>query len=178
MRKLKIDYSELEFAFENYGDEVRFYLDKETGNVLQITEEEQKLAESIHEEYYNKDTGEIDWDSAFEETDIPDWEQEGVKNAELVEINFSERIIRIPSEDSHEGYNDMEDFVFEVKNKRIQQRLEDAINGRGAFRRFKNVLQEYPAERELWFEFKNNRTRQRILDWLESEDISLDDKEG
>jgi hypothetical protein len=28
-----------------------------------------------------------------------------------------------------------------------------------------------PNERELWFQFKDERARRRILDWLESEGI-------
>ena len=43
--------------------------------------------------------------------------------------------------------------------------------GRGAFRHFKDVLLDYPDERERWFKFKNARVRERILEWLESEGV-------
>jgi hypothetical protein len=45
-------------------------------------------------------------------------------------------------------------------------------SGRGAFRYFKDVLLDYPAERERWFQFKRERLQQRILDWLEAHGIT------
>jgi hypothetical protein len=54
--------------------------------------------------------------------------------------------------------------------------LSVAIRGKGAFRRFKDVLLDYPEARERWFAFKNEQMRQRALSWLASEDIELDEK--
>ena len=58
--------------------------------------------------------------------------------------------------------------------------LELAIRGRGAFRRFKDVLAAYPRERERWFAFHDARLRELVLRWLESHSdaptmIGLDD---
>ena len=53
----------------------------------------------------------------------------------------------------------------------LEESLEVAINGRGAFRHFKDVLQEHPQERERWFAFQKQRAHRRILRWLETEDI-------
>ena len=66
----------------------------------------------------------------------------------------------------------MEAFIATVRNPRLQEQLERAISGRGAFRYLKDVLSDYPSERERWFQFKQDRLRQRMLDWLESEGIS------
>jgi hypothetical protein len=46
-----------------------------------------------------------------------------------------------------------------------------AIRGRGAFRRFKDLLFDYPRERERWFTFQDEQIRQRVLDWLASRGI-------
>ena len=48
-----------------------------------------------------------------------------------------------------------------------------AINGKGAFRRFKDVLLNYPEERERWFHCKDNRAQARALEWLGDIDVSL-----
>ncbi len=48
---------------------------------------------------------------------------------------------------------------------------EVALDGRGAFRRFKDVLAEYPAERERWFGFHDERVRKAMREWLEDHDI-------
>jgi len=77
----------------------------------------------------------------------------------------------VPRAESHEDYQDMGDFIATIRDERLQDRLWDAIRGRGAFRRFKDVLAYHPYERERWFEFKDDRVRQRVLDWLESEGI-------
>ena len=51
----------------------------------------------------------------------------------------------------------MEDFIATVEGERLAELLEVAIKGKGAFRRFKDVLLNYPEERVRWFEFKDDR---------------------
>jgi hypothetical protein len=65
----------------------------------------------------------------------------------------------------------MEDFISTVKDARLRDRLWRAISGRGAFRYFKDVLEDHPRERERWFAFKDAQVRQRVLAWLAEEDI-------
>lgn len=84
-----------------------------------------------------------------------------------------DRYERIPGAESHEGYEDMEDFIATVKDEHLAELLEVAINGRGAFRRFKDVLLRYPEERERWFQFKDERMRERALEWLDDIGVTL-----
>jgi len=49
--------------------------------------------------------------------------------------------------------------------------LDLALDGRGAFRRFKAVLSDYPVERERWFAFRQERLDQEIKEWLAENDI-------
>jgi hypothetical protein len=91
--------------------------------------------------------------------------------ADQIEAGYGTRYLCVPQGDSHEGYLDMEAFITTIQNERLQDRLWQAISGRGAFRYFKDVLADYPRERERWFEFKDARLRQRILDWLASQGI-------
>jgi predicted nucleotidyltransferase len=44
--------------------------------------------------------------------------------------------------------------------------LARAIEGRGAFRRFKDALFEFPELRETWFKFHDVRMRRRAIEWL------------
>ncbi len=74
----------------------------------------------------------------------------------------------LPKADSYEGYQDIEDFIATVEDEHLAQLLEVAINGKGAFRRYKDVLAGYPAEGERWFRFKGDRLKQRALEWLEN----------
>src|SRR5919202_1231836 len=44
--------------------------------------------------------------------------------------------------------------------------LERAIAGRGAFRRFKDTLFEFPELRDAWFRFRDTRMQRRAIEFL------------
>ena len=96
-----------------------------------------------------------------------------VREADQVEAGFGERYIRVPQADSHQGYADLEAFIETVTHERLAERLSRAIQGRGAFRYFKDVLLDFPDERERWFAFRDSRQRERVLEWLKSEGIEV-----
>ncbi len=68
----------------------------------------------------------------------------------------------------------MQEFAGLVEDERAQQLLFSALSGPKPFRRFKDALERYPDERKRWFAFKDERLRQRALDWLESEGLSVE----
>lgn len=78
---------------------------------------------------------------------------------------------QIGSVGSHEGYRDMAEFVEGVHHRRAAELLDRAIAGRGAFRRFKDTLFEFPELREQWFRFRDARSRRRALRWLASAEL-------
>ena len=51
-----------------------------------------------------------------------------------------ERYLSIPTESSREGYQDMVAFTESLEDENLKEKLCIALNGRGAFRRFKDVL--------------------------------------
>lgn len=119
-----------------------------------------------HEHYLDLKTGEILFISDY----MDDEESDRLKD------NIDEepdRYERIPRVESHEGYEDMEDFIATVEDEHLAELLEVAINGKGAFRRFKDVLARHPEERERWFRFKDERMEQRVLEWLDDIGVSL-----
>src|SRR5260370_23108450 len=67
---------------------------------------------------------------------------------------------------SGEAYRDLEDFVARVRDPRAHDLLERAITGRGAFRRFKDTLFEFPNLRAAWFAFHDRRMECRAVEWL------------
>lgn len=178
MRKLKISLSDLEMAFDNGDPMISYYLDIENSEVIRVTDDERRLLENIYETYYDEQTQTVDWQTAFQQKQVPDWQRQMLQDIDRVEAGFGSRFIAISSEGSDEGYRDMEAFIVTVHNPRLQERLEYAISGRGAFRHFKDVLLDYPAERERWFEFQQKRLDERIRDWLEAEEIELIPKDS
>jgi hypothetical protein len=67
----------------------------------------------------------------------------------------------------------MELFIRRVEDEGLQDRLWRAIQGRGAFRMFKDVLLDYPDVRERWFAFRDARHEERARAWLERHGIEL-----
>src|SRR3982074_712361 len=90
---------------------------------------------------------------------------------QLAEIDAAEqgRYLQVPRADSREGYDDMQDFIHTVSDEHLQELLNVAIQGRGAFRRFKDVLARDPAEQQRWFDFQAARLDARAREWLAQE---------
>jgi hypothetical protein len=74
--------------------------------------------------------------------------------------------MRIEPVSSREQYRWMERFIPMVETPDLRERLERAIDGKGAFRRFKDVLMSYAPERERWFAFRSERLRVFMEAWL------------
>jgi Uncharacterised protein family (UPF0158) len=70
---------------------------------------------------------------------------------------------------SGEGYRDMELFIASVNDADFTDRLEIAISGRGAFRRFKDVLSRWPEQFNSYYQLSSERQRGRARAWLASE---------
>ena len=173
MRRLYVDLAQLASAFDNSSYELSFYLDLKTGKVEMVTEDMRSELEALDEILTNK---EEETTSAEElvpagSHGLPDWQQDARAVARAVEEGSSTRYTAIPKVEGHEAYRDMEDFIATVANLRLQERLYRAIGGHGAFRYFENVLLDYPKERERWFAYRDERIRERVLEWLEAEEI-------
>jgi hypothetical protein len=67
----------------------------------------------------------------------------------------------------------MERFVGLVQDQALRERLLVAIDGKGAFRRFKDVLLAFPAERERWFAHRSELLHLHIQTWLEHMQIEV-----
>lgn len=79
--------------------------------------------------------------------------------------------MRIDPVSSREQYRWMERFITTVDDAELRDKLTAAIDGKGAFRRFKDVLMSYPVERERWFTFRSERLRSCMETWLAAHDI-------
>lgn len=77
-----------------------------------------------------------------------------------------DRWLAVWPEGSRDGYHDMVAFAESREDPTLAAMLEVALDGRGAFRRFKNVLYDYPQDREEWFAFSDDRSRGRARAWL------------
>ncbi|MEX2627852.1 MAG: UPF0158 family protein [Ilumatobacteraceae bacterium] len=67
---------------------------------------------------------------------------------------------------SRPGYGDMQAFIDEVDDEHLAERLADAIHGKGAFRRFKDVVARDEVWWGRWLTFSNERQCARARWWL------------
>ncbi|MCW2638802.1 MAG: hypothetical protein JWP76_1108 [Dactylosporangium sp.] len=76
----------------------------------------------------------------------------------------------------HVWYRDMADFAERISDDRAGRRLARAIEGKGAFRRFKDELhQELPHLLPAWHAFRDARARRHAVDWLVDNSLIDDD---
>ena len=68
---------------------------------------------------------------------------------------------------SYIWYQDMADFADQISDERAGRRLARAIQGKGAFRRFKAELhEEYPQLLPAWYAFRDARAHRHVVEWL------------
>ena len=139
MRKVTINWTDLEIAFERNSPDIESYLDLTTGEVVSIV---------------------------AGEADAHDKRARVIANGH----NFA----RIDPASSREQYRWMEKFVTAVQDEALRERLVIAIDGKGAYRRFKDVLLNYPAERERWFTYRGELLHFHMQGWLDQMEIEAD----
>src|SRR5919106_4868135 len=91
---------------------------------------------------------------------------EAAINRQTVSENIR-NFLRVEPASSREQYRWMEKFVGSVTDEPLRERLIISIDGKGAFRRFKDVLLAYPAERERWFSYRSDLLHFHIQTWIE-----------
>jgi hypothetical protein len=137
-RQAPVDWDDLELALTWHDDELLSVLDLRTGNVR-------------HGQRYGfADEAE---DFELSEAEVDAGESEGY-------------LVRIEPLASSVEWGWMAAFAESVRDARLRALLDVALGGRGAFRRFKDVLARHPAERERWFRFRDERLRAAVREWL------------
>jgi Uncharacterised protein family (UPF0158) len=103
---------------------------------------------------------------------IVDGEPDAASRRSKVAANPN-RYLRVDPASSREQYRWMERFVSSVAEGPLRERLLIAIDGKGAFRRFKDVLLAFPAERERWFTYRADVLHFHIQTWIEHTKIEV-----
>ncbi|MEW6558091.1 MAG: UPF0158 family protein [Elusimicrobiota bacterium] len=148
-----------------------FKINKITVNIDEICGAMENNSMEI-KHYFDLETGEIITVSGFNN----EYDDENVSDKIDEE---PDRYEAIPTISSGEAYRHMEDFIYTVKDEGLKGELSRAINGKGAFRRFKDVLAENPEEQIMWYDFHDKIIKQKATEWLESIGIKVekDDRE-
>ena len=144
-------------GLEAQSDENCAFLNKKTGEVVLISEEEQRAAED---------------DEPIE--NFPEWQQDLIKIAKEI-LAESNNYIGLPSKfDIHE-YSIMERFCLSLNDAETREIFYHLIKDRGAFRRFKDAIHDYGIADD-WYRYRDNALKEIAIEWCQENDIYFDDK--
>ena len=87
---------------------------------------------------------------------------------DLDDVDLSDRTrwLFLLGEGSHEAYRDVQRFIGTIDDEDLAAHLTEAIQGRGAFRRFRSVLEHRPAEFTRWHRFDADARLGHARSWL------------
>lgn len=127
-----------------------------------------ELASDSFGYYYNSETGEIIMyaDPILTGIDQSDF-------LEDLETDVDFKYIQLPTNFDINDYHIMETFIWSLKDENMQEELDDAIRGRGAFRRFKDKIQKLDLE-EQWFSYRDNVYERIAISWCETHHIKYE----
>jgi hypothetical protein len=149
---IEVKLSEVIDALDSAMDEQAYYLDKRSGEIVLVTDDD--IAAAEHEELRLKS---------------PDWQKESIAHAREV-LDDSENLLPLPDKFEINEYRIMEEFCLALDDQGVGQDLRRLIKGSGAFRRFRNAIRERDIEQE-WYDFKRRALEQIAIEWLEENGI-------
>ncbi len=173
---MPVDFDEIQKAMEDtVRDAFDYFLDRETGDVIILSEDIIGRAREILEEEFDEDMAdyeEVEFDS---ECDIPDWVEDEVELALRIFLHEHDRYARIPERRPGNVFATMREFTEGLENTALREELLTILDGKGAFRRFKDALEPHPKERKKWYGFSAKKAKEEIEEWIRS--ISADSEE-
>lgn len=120
----------------------------------------------LHRWLLDRNTGEV----VFWSLDL------GPDDPEPADLDEAEHLLSIDPLPPRVWYGDMVDFAEVISDDDVARRLARALQGKGAFRRFKDVLYErYPELLPVWYAFRDARARRRAVEWLWENDLVTDE---
>lgn len=140
-------------AIELVDNTSEYFLDRRTGEIILMTEDIR-----------------FAMDEADDLDEIEDWMREPIQKYK--EIEDTEDCLPLPTQYEIHEYRIMEDFIGTIQDLRLQQELQYAIQGKGAFRNFKDRVYRRGIE-EQWFAFRNNAMRKIAIDWLNDHELAF-----
>lgn len=170
MKSLRVSFDEIQKAMEDISRETfDYFLDLETGEVISFSEE---ILGEVKARLYDSDSDEINDDIEYiefdEEPELPDWMHDEVELALEILLDEDERFVRIPERNKSVAYKSMAAFIDTIEDPVFKEELSLSLSGKGAFRKFKDVLIDYPKERKRWHGYNSKEMKREIIEWMNS----------
>jgi hypothetical protein len=154
---VQVKLSQIVEGMEFCADERTFYLDTNTGKIVVVTPDELFAG---------------DEDDPVE--DYPDWQQEGVQAARSLARGNDGNLLELPGKWDVNEYQLMEDFCLSLPANDSRSALYAAIQGRGAFRRFKDTIQKIGVA-DAWYRYRTSHFKTVAIDWCKANEIPYED---
>lgn len=127
-----------------------------------------KMPQEVGASYFNRRTGQVVFVS--EDGDYEDGDYENSADV----LDQEENLLPLPTEFDFHEYSVMEKFCYSIGDEEISRKLLQAIQGSGAFRRFKEGIHRYGIA-ERWYRYRDEALRAEAIDWCEAHDIPYTD---
>jgi len=160
-------YDDIRKAMEDVNRiENEYYLDITSMEVIKVPIGRLKEAESLLYETDSEYEFGVIYDSAVRiDIELSAEQEEAIEQA----INLlakGDRYVRIPERPSQHAYECMKSFAKTLKEP-LRQELLKALNGPGAFKRYKAILKKNKRVHKAWHAY-NSKAMMRFIDrWLE-----------
>lgn len=143
--------NEIEFQM----DENVSYINTQTGEVIMLSREEIRAAED---------------EEALE--NYPDWQRENIEQAMKIIEDEDEVYIDFTLKNEYHEYEIVEEFIGTLSEAKVREELFGVIQGKGAFRRFKDRIGVHNVEKQ-WYEFKEKKVKELVIEWCEENDLVI-----
>ena len=137
-------------ALDLQSEELRSCLDPDTGEIVTFNQEEASIAQGDR------------WE------DAPDWMREILPKVKRALED--ERMLELPDRVHIDEWRMMQDFAEEQEECRCRPALLSAIHGSGAFRQFKNAIEQMGLA-DSWFRYREAAFEQVAKEWLKENNI-------
>ena len=119
-----------------------------------------EMVDDIVDCYYNPEKDEVLFSNIGEYGDLTEDE---------IDELFEESII-LPTQYEINEYQMMVDFIDTIENLEIKNNLQKLIQGKGAFRRFKDYCFEMDIIQD-WYKFRDERYKEIAIDWCKQNEL-------
>ncbi|MDR2849967.1 MAG: hypothetical protein LBW77_05440 [Verrucomicrobiota bacterium] len=116
----------------------------------------------------------IEYLSQAEDRDGQDSEEDEELEEALHYVRHRDEYLDLPDQYEIHDYAIMESFVSDCEDARDREKLENAIRGSGAFRRFNSTVIRLGLE-EAWYAFRGQTYQSIARKWLKSHNLSEDE---
>ncbi|MDZ7724971.1 MAG: UPF0158 family protein [candidate division KSB1 bacterium] len=151
---MNVKLSDILEAMEFQSEFSRSFLNKETGEIVYVTDDI-----FLHVEDSDDDSG------------LFDEEQEQAALAR--DILDTNKYIEFPEKDAREEWTLLRDFCQKVSDEKTANELYNLIQGKGAFQRFKHAVIRYGLEDD-WYEFRDQAQEQAAIAWCRENGIEYE----